>query len=235
MSRELRLYILLSLAGLLFLFLLYLYTPQTTNPYKLVFIIIFVLICFMGIIAAIYPIQCMSFKEEKYTKSICKNNTLNKNNETEYRFKNRILKIEGHHPDCGEFQDHIYTFYNKKLCVGCSGLLIGSVMAIFTVMSYIIYGTSSGLGSIGGFIFYLGVAVTSAALLLLIFLSLKIKLVRFISNLSLVWGSSLVLIGLLEYRNIFLSIYFLFLVLVWIMTRSAVSRRNHQMICQSCI
>ena len=206
-------YTLLSLLGLIFLVVLYLYTPQTFNPQKTLFLSIFVLICLAGMLAAIYPSHCLRFFKIETV--------------TEYECKNRMLKTVGHHPDCANFPEHVFTFKNKKYCVGCSGLLIGAVLAVLTCLLYGLYGAN-------GLIFWLGIVLVLSSLLQLTFLNIENKPVKFLSNLGLVWGSSFILVGLVGYRNIFLSVYFLFLAVAWIMARTALSRENHERICLAC-
>lgn len=202
----------LSFLGLFFLVLIYNYAPRIENPFKNVLVFIFLLICLLGILAALYPSKCLKlFKIETVQ---------------EYECQNKSLKNVGHHPDCGEFDDHIFMYHNKKYCLGCSGLITGAVMAILTCILYLIYG---GIGTY----FYLGVLLVLCSLLQMIF-NIKIKLAKFLSNLALVWGSSLILVGFIDSSNVFLCVYFLFLIVVWIFTRTEISKRNHNLICKIC-
>lgn len=213
MNRHTSFYITLSLAGIIFLGLLYIYSPRAINPYKISFLVIFVVICILGMLATIYPSQCLRF---------FKIDTV-----TVYECKNRMIKNEGHHPDCGEFEEHVFSFKNKKYCVGCTGLFTGAFLAILTCILYVFSGTDE-------FIFWMGMFIVLASLLQMIFSKLDNRLVKFFSNLGLVWGSSLILVGLLEYSSVSLSLYFLFLVIALIMTRSVVSGKNHDLICMYC-
>ncbi len=213
MNTSLLSFIILSLIGLIFLVLIYQFSPRGVNPFKIIFLFIFILICLMGILAAIYPSYCLRFFKIKTVK--------------EYECKDKHLKNEGHHPDCGEFHDHTFEFENRRYCVGCTGLLLGGFLAILTCFFYLIYGAMT-------FLFYLGVVMVFVSLVQMIFLNIHNRLVKFLSNLGLVWGSSLVLVGVLDYSNIFLSIYILFLILAWIFTRTAISHYNHDLICRDC-
>jgi hypothetical protein len=172
------------------------------------------MICFLGILASIYPTCCLRFFNiEKTSISEC---------------EIRIINYDGHHPDCGSFKDHVFNFKNKKYCVGCSGLLTGAFLAILTCLDYFFYGTFE-------LIFWLGVIIVLVSLTQLIFFNLENKWIRFLSNLGLVWGSSLILIGILEYSNFFIAVYFLFLIFAWILTRTALSKENHDRICDKCL
>ena len=207
-------YSILSLAGLIFLVFLYMYSIDTFNPFKIIFIFIFVMIYILGILAAIYPKYCLrSLNMEKTSNAECENG---------------IINYEGHHPDCGIFKDHVFVFRNKTYCVGCSGLLSGAFLAILTCIYYFFYNTVE-------LIFWLGVIMILASLIQLIFFNMENKWIKFLSNLGLVWGSSLILIGLLEYSNVFVALYFLFLIIAWIITRIALSNENHKLVCDKCL
>jgi hypothetical protein len=207
-------YCILSLAGLFFLVLIFIYSSNNFNPYKIIFLSIFIMICILGIIASIYPSYCL--------------NILNIDSTEGSECFGRIISYEGHHADCGVFKDHVFNFKNNKYCVGCSGLLTGSILAIFTCLGYLFYGTFY-------LIYWLGVILVLISLIQLIFLSMELKLIKFLSNLGLVWGSALIFIGLLEYGNVFMAVYFLFLIVVWIITRTALSQENHILICEKCL
>lgn len=207
-------YIIISLLGLVFLILIYLFSPRSINPYKFIFVLIFILICLLGMWAAIYPGHCLRM--------------LNIEKLSDYKCSTRKLKYEGHHPNCAEFSKHVFSFRNKKFCAGCTGLLIGGFLAIITCLFYLIYGTSQ-------FILWTGFIITFFSLFQLTLLNIENITIKFFSNLGLVWGSSLILTGLINYSNTFIAIYFLFLVVAWIISRTAVSSENHQSICNDCI
>lgn len=205
--------IILSFFGMFFLFLIYIYSPPVGTPFKIVFIFIFLFICFLGILAAIYPSQCLRILKIETVK--------------EYRCQDKSLENMGHHPNCGKFHDHTFKYHGKKYCVGCTGLVTGAILAILTSIMYMIYGTV-------GLFFYLGVLMVLFSLLQITFLKIGNRMVRFLSNMGLVWGSSLILIGLLSKGNIFEIIYFMFMICIWIITRSELSKRNHDTICREC-
>lgn len=205
--------IILSFLGMFFLFLMYIYSPPVGTPFKIVFIFIFLFICLLGILAAIYPSQCLRI--------------LNIETVKEYRCQDKSLEIVGHHPNCGKFNDHTFMFQGKKYCVGCTGLVTGAILAILTCILYMIHGTI-------GLFFYLGVLMVLFSLLQITFLKMGNRMVRFLSNMVLVWGSSLILVGLLSNGNVFEIIYFMFMISIWIITRSEVSKRNHDTICREC-
>jgi hypothetical protein len=206
-------YIILSLSALILLLFLYVYTPKSVNPFKTFFISIFMLICFLGILASLYPSSCMRIFKIETVKV--------------YECRNKLIKNKGHHPDCGEFHEHVFSVDNKKYCVGCAGLLTGALLGILTCIIYLIYGFLE-------LILWIGVIIVFTCLLQLIFINSKNKMIKFLSNSGLVEGSALVMVGLVEYSNPFLCLYFLFLIGAIIMTRSAISREKHDQICLSC-
>jgi hypothetical protein len=168
----------------------------------------------MGMWAAIYPYHCLRILNIK---------TIN-----EYKCSIKQLKNEGHHPNCGEFSKHTIYFRNKKYCVGCAGLLVGGFLAIITILMYLIYGTSE-------IILWIGFIITLTSLFQLTLLNLENKVIKFFSNLVLVLGSALIFTGIINYSNIFSSLYLLFLMIAWIFTRTVVSENNHHLICKDCV
>jgi uncharacterized membrane protein len=46
-------------------------------------------------------------------------------------------RMIGHHPDCEEFKDHVMEFMGRKVCSGCTGLALGSIVAIFLTIAYV--------------------------------------------------------------------------------------------------
>lgn len=206
-------YPILSLAGLVFLILIYPSSSHSPNPNKDLFLIIFITICLMGILAAVYPSKCLKFFNIETFKI--------------FKCKGKAYKYRGHHPDCGEFKEHTFNMKDKIFCVGCNGLLVGSLLAIFTCLLYLFYGA-------GELLFWMGMLMVSASLLQMILLNSVNRWVKFLSNLGLVWGSSLIFVSLLDYGDIFLVTYFLFLVLALIFTRTILSEKNHRLICMKC-
>ena len=44
----------------------------------------------------------------------------------------------GHHPPCGEFRGHRIHLRGRALCAGCTGLLLGGVVAIVLMAAYLL-------------------------------------------------------------------------------------------------
>jgi len=132
-----------------------------------------------------------------------------------------------HHPDCGPFQSHSFTIRNKKYCAGCSGLLVGAGLAMGLCLTYYLHPLTNPL------LFWAGVVMVLVSLFQLNILKIDLAGVKFIFNLALVLGSSLILLGILEFKPN-LSLYFLVLVGLWIYTRTTISATDHDLICSRC-
>lgn len=234
--------ILISFSGIFFLVAMYLWSPQSTAPStshyslnKSIILLLFILICFLGIFAALYPSKCktlLKFQNDSKQKTSqgniqSKQKTINQSN----------IQFAGHHPDCGKFSSHTLTINGKKYCPGCFGLSVGASIAIvgmvaYYFMAYPLIGYTSIYGEIS---FWIGVCTVFTALLIIIFLNVGIKL-KFISNIALGTGSFLILVGLdIVKGNLITELYFIILVIFWILTRIAVSETSHETICQDCL
>lgn len=214
--------ILFSFLGLFFLVSMYLWSPQSTTYYPLqksLILLLFIVICLLGMLAAIYPSKCktlMKFQNDSKQKTIDEDN----------------IRFEGHHPDCGKFSSHTLNINGKKYCPGCLGLFTGAFIAIVGILIYYFLGYPFIYGKIS---FWIGIAVVFSVLLLIVFLNLEKKL-KFISNMALVMGSFLILLGLDSVKgNLIIELYFLILVIFWILTRIVVSETNHEIICRDCL
>jgi hypothetical protein len=178
---------------------------------------IFIIICILGMFAAIYPSTCKTLL--KFQKDVKKTSHSN------------LIKFEGHHPACDRFQSHTLLINRKKYCPGCLGLFIGALISIIGVILYYFVGYPQ---IYGGIFFWTGIGSVFLALFLIIFLKIG-KRLKFISNLALVIGSLLILIGLDNVKgNLIIESYFLLLVIFWILTRIVVSENSHESICRQC-
>lgn len=217
--------ILVSFFGLFFLITMYLWYPslKTHNFFlESIILIIFMVICMGGMLAAIHPSTCkglMKFQNNVHEKT-----------------QDNGIRFEGHHPDCDHFQDHTFHIRGKKYCPGCTGLFIGAVIAVVGILLYFIEGLPfKDLPSLYGEIFFLvGVLIVFLALFMIVFLNMEKKL-KFISNMALVLGSFLILMGMVGVKeNLIMELYFILLVIFWIITRISVSESFHESICRDC-
>jgi hypothetical protein len=213
--------IFVSFSGLFSLIAMYLWSPQSTTHYSLqkpIILLLFVVISILGMLSAIYPSKCktlMKFQNDS-------KKTINDGN----------VRFEGHHPDCGKFSSHTLNINGKKYCPGCLGLFIGAFIAIVGILIYYFMGYPFIYGEIS---FWIGLGTVFIVLLLIVFLNLEKKL-KFISNMALVIGSFLILLGLDSVKgNLIIGLYFLILVIFWILTRIVVSETSHEIICRDCV
>jgi hypothetical protein len=225
--------ILISFIGLFFLSILFLRSPTTSLNYdsqKTLVLSIFLVICLLGMLAAVYPSNCIrlfNFKKDfRNQRPHSRVKTDSQNNMVEYK---------GHHPDCGKFNSHVFILKRKKYCAGCTGLFLGGTIAVIGTLMYY-FGYSGYLrGFDGQIVFWIGFFAVLLSLIQMIFINLNNNFIKFSSNLLLVLGSFLILIGIDAIRgNITLEIYFLVLVLFWIFTRIRISQNNHRITCLDC-
>ena len=212
--------IFISFSGLLLLITMYFWspTPQTSSyPYKILFSSLFIMICILGILAAIYPSACAGFLKFR-------------NGVQEKSPDRDSIRFKGHHPDCGKFDHHTFKINGKEYCPGCLGLSTGAFIAMTGTIFYFVHGLTSGYG---GIYFYLGVIMVLLALFLIIFIVIG-KNLKFTLNMILVLGSFLIMMGISVKGNILLEIYFLILISFWIFTRIRVSQTSHEKVCQVC-
>jgi len=226
--------IIISFIGLFLLSTLFLWSPKTSINYdfqKTLLLSVFLVICLLGMLAAVYPTKCVHIFNFKKDFKIHRPHSRVK---TESH--NNIVKYEGHHPDCGKFGSHVFIIYGKKYCAGCTGLFLGGIIAVIGTLIYY-FGYYSGYLRIfnGQVVFWIGFFVVLFSLIQMIFINLNNNVIKFSSNLLLVLGSFLILIGIDTIRgNISLEIYFLVLVLFWILTRIRISQNNHNTTCLEC-
>jgi len=239
--------ILVSFSGLFFLVAMYLWSPQSTAPstthYSLnesIILFLFVVICILGIFAALYPSKCktlLKFQNDSKQKTRSQGNIRSKQKIRSQDKSQGNIQFEGHHPDCGKFSLHTLTINGKKYCPGCFGLSVGASIAIVGIVIYYFVGYHfMKYPSIyGELLFWIGVCTVFLALLLIVFFKVGKKL-KFISNMGLVTGSFMVLLGLDSVKGNFITeLYFLILVIFWILTRIAVSETSHELICYDCL
>lgn len=179
-------------------------------------------ICFLGAIAAFRPRQCSRMAGFR-TRSLPPQ-------------ANRALegvKMEGHHPCCGAFRTHVLSIRSRTLCVGCLGLSMGGLAAFAGALLYF-FGNSDIWGH-GLLPFWLGGLGVAVGLFHFWPLRLDRKAPRFIANASLAFGAFLVVAKADELtQNLAVGFFLILLVVLWIVTRAALSNWDHQRICGSC-
>lgn len=221
----------ISLVGLFFLsVLVFSVPPYKVNLYwqKPLIFSIFGLICFLGIIAGVFPSKCLKiirFQKETHNDSF--------NNAKKEYVEERIIKFKGHHPDCGSFSGHVFRLAGKTYCSGCTGLVIGAIISLFGTFLYLIGGLPHGEN--GTIIFWLGFAGVFIGLLQHNLFKTRRNFLHLFLNVIFVLGAFMLLIGIEDITsNLLIELYFFILILNWILTRIVLSQREHKNICGVC-
>jgi len=142
------------------------------------------------------------------------------------------FKVRGHHPDCGNFSEHVIKIGKGKFCSGCTGLCLGAIAALVATFAYALNLLQTDLYAV-----FFGILGTSLGLLQSTHpLNLKIKSnLRLFSNFCLVLGSCLIFIGVdSAARSFEIDSFLILLIIFWIVTRISLSQWNHEKICKTC-
>lgn len=220
---------LISIAGLILLLVLVYYSPNTNIVYsnqKQLILSVFIVICSLGMVAAVSPSRCSGFispKKFQKPKKI--------GNEKENVTENIKIKFKGHHPKCNDFNNHRYSLLGRTYCAGCSGLFIGAFISVIGTVIYYFY----GIDGVGSLIFFIGFIAVLIYLLQDLLLNIDLNIMKFFLNMILVLGSFMLLIGIIELNNsISVQLFFLVLVFIWILARITSSEKKHYKICSEC-
>ena len=165
----------------------------------------FSIICLLGIIAGIAPKWCSfaSGSERRGTDGVA-----------------------GHHPDCGRFPGHTVRLGDRVFCAGCSGLVIGAVLALL--------GLFSGINPLGPAGFWVGVLLVGLGLAQHL-IDLGSGWVHLVLNISLVVGDWFMFEAIQSMDLGFLvSVYFLAVTVFWIFARIRASQWVHVGVCMDC-
>lgn len=206
------------------------FTTQKADVFwrKIVISSFFGLICLLGIMAGVFPSKCSGSNHVR--KKIKENN---RGNDKQGVVDLKPKFFEGHHPNCGNFSSHVMLLRGKKYCAGCTGLVIGAVLFIFGILTYLLTGLSIGEKAV--LPFFLGFAGVALGLLQYSFFKMRRSSIHFILNVLFVLGVLLLFIGIEELtRSIFLELYLVALSLYWILTRIMLSKQGHRKVCAAC-
>jgi hypothetical protein len=183
---------------------------------------IFTVICFLGSVAIFFPEKCSeashSLKKDKEVSSPRGSSS-----------NNTAVKFRGHHPDCGRYRAHVIKRNGETACAACSGLLLGSVIAVIGTAIYFFVGWS--LANAGLLLVLIGeVGILSG------FIQFKFEgYSRLFLNTCFVLGAFLILVGIDAIaENLLIDLYVIIIVAFWIWTRILISQWDHMRICNSC-
>ena len=167
---------------------------------------VFATICVLGVIAGVAPNWCFfDTRSERRTGG----------------------RVAGHHPDCGHFDGHIIHIGSRLFCAGCSGLVIGAILAFLGLLSGF-YPLEAKVGLwIGGFLVGLGLAQH--------YIDFGSSWIHLLLNVFLVFGAWIMFEAIqLMSLSLLVSIYFLAVIVFWIYARIRISQCTHVGVCKEC-
>jgi hypothetical protein len=183
---------------------------------------LFMTICLAGALAVAYPNSCSNLLKFKQIKSIAKGSQ---------GFHSQSMR--GHHPDCEPFSSHILSFGNRRFCATCTGLLTGAAIATAGTIGWVFL-------NFGFFVHPFLLSLVGAACVLLgLFYHTTPKLgqglIRFFASAFFVMGTFLILISVEEaVASISLDLFVVALSVLWILSKIALSQREHWLVCSTC-
>ena len=216
-NRSLMVLLCISFFGVLLSMLFAFFPPSLHGDFVLrkpVVGFVFGLICVSGVLAAFFPKQCTDVLD--FGKG-----------------RGRVLhgdsEMGGHHPSCENFSPHVFQIGDRRVCVACTGLTIGGVLALVGTFLYFFANWRVGQSNVVVLFGLLGV------ILGLFQFRAKQHLVRFSLNVFFVLGSFLVLIGVDGLtQSVFVDFFLVALIVFWLFTRVLISQWDHERICVAC-
>jgi hypothetical protein len=144
-----------------------------------------------------------------------------------------LIRREGHHPTCKNFESHTITIGDKKHCAGCTGLALGAVIAILLMSIYILMPLEMNANVTELFL------TTGFIIIGLIFLKImtmpKRTSTHIISNAGLPLGFFFVVIGAFQLTGDVISgLIAVIISFLWLDTRIQISNWRHSIICKIC-
>jgi uncharacterized membrane protein len=182
----------------------------------------FTILCVSGILASQFPSSCSAIpkfrKQNKQGKSAT---PLHK------------TTFQAHHPPCDNYSTHILIVGKMKFCATCSGLMVGAAFVLFAAGLHFFGSYSLGDPFL---LFPVGVAGVTLGLIQSALPKYSNGLIRFIASTLFVVGTFLMLVSLDNaVKNTSIDLFFVAISLVWILTKIALSERDHQRTCSNCI
>ncbi len=181
----------------------------------------FVAVCLFGILAALFPSFCTAISAFGKQRNM-------DNDGAETR---RII-LRAHHPSCRNYSTHILSIGKYRFCATCSGLLVGAVIAVIGTAAYFFAGVTLGnpltMATFGSAGVLIGLAQSG-------FPRLSTGKTRFLASIFFVFGTFLMLASIdSATKNIALDLFFVSLSVLWILTKIALSQRDHYVTCSEC-
>jgi hypothetical protein len=181
---------------------------------------VFALVCLLGIVLAESPRKCS--ETYGHRRSMRKTNL-------PAHASSFVVKMKGHHHDCGMFTTHTIQVSGHVLCAACTGLILGALVALFGTAVY--FFAQFDWPQFG--LFAVGIGVLAMTLG---FLQLKFEsFARLMVNMLFVLGGFLILVGMDELTgSLFADLFSIVLIVFWLFTRILLSQWDHWKICRKC-
>ena len=181
----------------------------------------FSVVCLLGIFAALFPSSCLSIPKF-WKRKIHERSTLNIHQTT----------LRAHHPSCENYSTHILSISNIRFCATCYGLLFGGTLALFGTGFYFFGNLPIGDPTM---LVLLGAAGVSLGFLQSAYPKFSGSLTRFFASILFVVGTFLMLISIdRAVKNTSIDLFFVAISVLWILTKIALSRRDHKQTCSNC-
>ncbi|MGB9853845.1 MAG: hypothetical protein ACPLRY_03440 [Candidatus Bathyarchaeales archaeon] len=186
--------------------------------------LLFTLVCLFGIFAVFFPEKC---SKTSHTHEGRKNPASEVKNANSHRVS---IHFKGHHPDCGNFEDHLIKVNGRVLCAACTGLFIGALIVLAGSILYFFVEWNILIQSS-----LLTVLFGQAGVALGLFQFKFRGFTRSVLNAFFVVACFLMLVGVDSLtENVLLDLYLIGLILFWLFTRILISQRDHLLICRLC-
>lgn len=192
---------------------------------------VFALVCALGVLAVFFPNEC--------SRAFIFGRIQKRQSWFSFSFRRGLLTSEGdsvlcgHHPKCGCFSSHVFSFGRRRFCATCSGLFLGAVIALVGIAVFFF-----GNWQIGQNAFLavgIGMVGVTIGLLQSPLIRLERSFVRVFSGACLAVGAFLILAAVDELaRSFFLDVFLVFLTVFWLYTRISLSQWEHEKICSTC-
>jgi hypothetical protein len=181
----------------------------------------FLVVCVSGILAALFPSFCSAISQFGKRKTV-----------DSYVSEARRIILRAHHPSCRNYSTHILTLGKTEFCATCSGLLIGAVIAVVGTVTYFFAGFTLANPEILAWIGSAGVAL---GFLQSGFPKLSTGRTRFLTSIVFVFGTFVLLASIdSATKSVALDLFFVALSVLWILTKIALSQRDHYLTCSEC-
>lgn len=177
---------------------------------------VFGVICVLGVLAAFFPKQCTD--------------VLTFGRGEGHALHGYFSEAGGHHPSCENFSPHVFQIGNRRVCVACTGLTVGGLLALAGTFLYFFADCPVEQNNV--LVVLIGLLGVSLGLFQF---RAKQHLVRFSLNVFFVLGSFLVLIGIDGLaQSVFVNLFLVALIVFWLFTRILISQWDHERICCAC-